>query len=112
MNVLASYYGLPSLSLRDAVWPLMKANVPGYRVHMGQQCLPPESNPAKYCEDLRDKLASGGGLLSEVDRDSLLYNGELGCTGLLKTGCVCDCPFIEPAGQGAAPERNHIHTQT
>ena len=76
VNVLASYYGLPSLSFRDAVWPLIQANVSGYQVYASTQCLPPELNSIQRCEDQRNALIAAGGNLAAINKNSLLYYGK------------------------------------
>ena len=75
VNVLASYYGVPSLSMRDAIWPLILANVSGYYTHLSGECLPPQLDPIKYCENMRNAWTAAGGNLSAVDKNSLLYYG-------------------------------------
>ena len=77
LNVLASYYGgLPSISFRDAVWPLIVANISGYHVHTTVECLPPDLKSHYYCEKARSTLTAAGSDLAAIDKNSLLYYGK------------------------------------
>ena len=76
-NVLAAYYDVPPLSLRAAVWPLIAANAPGFRVQLGKYCLQEhKGNRDYFCVKMRRQLAEQGISLASVDGDAQLYAGE------------------------------------
>ena len=75
--MLAAYYDVPSRSLRFAVWPLIMANAPGFRVELGKYCLNEHrGNKDNFCRKMRRKLAEQGVSLASINGDAQLYAGE------------------------------------
>ena len=75
-NVLAEYYGVPSLSFRNAIWPLMQANASGYRVDLPVDCLLMKHQIPPYCKLYEELIRQRGGNPNSIHPRSQLFAGE------------------------------------
>ena len=89
-NVLAEYYGLPSLSFRNAVWPLMQANKTGFRVDLPTDCAPGKKKYVPvYCPRYRKLIAARGGNPDAINPTSQLFSGEGTLGGRVAASGAC-----------------------
>ena len=75
---MAEYYGLPAPSMRAAVWQLVQAGVPGYKVETVGNCRMTDDAPGwlkKRCDWINAELLNRGGDPSTVRMDEQLYVG-------------------------------------
>ena len=76
-SLIASFYDLPIASLREAVWPLIQARVPGYQCHTHLKCLGDPN--MRGCAQMRQDYAKAGGNISATKESDLLYRGGSDC---------------------------------
>ena len=77
--VVAGYYNLPTVSFREALWPLILANRSGYLVQTGAVCDHPigkDANP--FCVRTLKALKQAHMDMSKVDYAGQLYSGGRG----------------------------------
>ena len=62
--------------MREAVWPLIQAQVPGYQSHTHVKCL--GATDWEECEQMRQDYSKAGGNISDTKESDLLYRGGSG----------------------------------